>query len=66
VVPVGGTLRLWAVFPRSAKASSTGGLAYSTVASSCVITGGVATPGDPDLGVGRDTGKTGNGMILIL
>jgi hypothetical protein len=31
-------------------ASRTGELAYSTVARSCVITGSVATPGDPNLG----------------
>jgi hypothetical protein len=35
---------------RRDRASRTGELAYSTVASSCVTTRCVATPGDPDLG----------------
>ena len=42
------------------KASPTGELAYSTVASSCVITGCVTTPGGPDLG--GDLG-CGDGVI---
>ena len=42
--------------------SQTGGLAYSTVASSCVVTGSVATPGDPD--VGGDLG-CGDGVVGV-
>jgi hypothetical protein len=51
-----GGLGLPAAALRGEQAHRTGELAYSTVASSCVIISDVATPGDADLGDDPDCG----------